>query len=110
MSRLRILLVEDDPSLQKIMAAVLREATDGDVVVASTLIAAVTAPGPWNLIVVDRRLPDGDGLMAAKAYPDVPSVSVSAYDGADIQKPFSMRVLKRIAREKIGLESRQGDT
>lgn len=61
---MRLLLVEDEPELARLLASGLKAA--GFVVDAVTEIGeadAAIAVNPYDIIVLDRRLPDGDGLM-----------------------------------------------
>lgn len=57
-----ILLVEDDPNLSVMLSAQLTRA--GYVVQAASTIAAARerARQPWDLAILDRLLPDGDGV------------------------------------------------
>jgi two-component system response regulator AtoC len=81
-----ILVVDDDPLLGQVVAACLN--FEGAQVLAAHTVADAREqlrPGLAH-IVLDRRLPDGDGLdllpdLAARC-PDVPVVVFSAYDDA----------------------------
>ena len=59
----RIILVEDDPAIARLLSLHLRKA-GWAVTLATTLAEARTLlhQAPWDLMVLDRRLPDGDGI------------------------------------------------
>lgn len=79
-----ILVVDDDPMLGKVVEACL-DFSGAQVLTAHTLAAARQALDPSLAhVVLDRRLPDGDGLdllpdLEARC-PDVPVVIFTAYD------------------------------
>ncbi|WP_028709409.1 response regulator transcription factor [Propionicicella superfundia] len=58
----RLLLVEDDPDLGPLLCEALED--DYDVMLATSLAggAAETARAEFDVLVIDRRLPDGDGI------------------------------------------------
>ena len=61
----RVLVVEDDRHVQRALVARFR--ADITLVVVATLREArAVADEPWDGMIVDRRLPDGDGLDWAK--------------------------------------------
>jgi two-component system, OmpR family, copper resistance phosphate regulon response regulator CusR len=112
---MRILVVEDEPRIAGFLRRGLRE--EGyDVDVTGDLAAARAAVehGPPDLILVDRLLPDGDGLDLVRDVhrrePRIPSICLTARDrvadrvdglrgGADdyVVKPFSFEeILARI--------------
>jgi DNA-binding response OmpR family regulator len=74
----RILLVEDDPALaREIVRALEREhwALDHVACLADAFEAVILCP--YRLILLDRRLPDGDGIAlvaAAKSRPSPPAI------------------------------------
>ncbi|MCW2924241.1 MAG: DNA-binding response regulator [Thermoleophilia bacterium] len=109
---MRVLLVEDEPSIaEPLVVALGREghdvvhAPDGT----SALAAHADAAPPFELVLLDLRLPDMDGFdvcRALRARGDVPIIIVSARGeeidtvlglelGADdyLVKPFGVRVL-----------------
>jgi CheY-like chemotaxis protein len=87
-----ILLVDDDPLLGDVVAACL-DFEGAEVRAAHTLAAAREALDPGLAhVVLDRRLPDGDGLellpVLRERCPDVPVVVFTAYDDAsDVDVP-----------------------
>jgi two-component system OmpR family response regulator len=56
-----ILIVEDDPAIQRTLRRLLR-ASDYRVLMASSLAEAKALCTGVDLLLLDRRLPDGDGL------------------------------------------------
>jgi two-component system KDP operon response regulator KdpE len=124
MSTQRILLVDDDPSIQRATATLLRSRGYG-VILAGTGaegLACFDRERP-NLAIVDLGLPDVDGITVCRelrARADVPIVvlsvrgeeqaKVSALDaGADdyVTKPFSPEEL--LARIRVGLRRSVGE-
>lgn len=107
---MRILLVEDERTIANFVARGLTE--EGHrVEIAETLTSARAAAGEgWDLLIVDRMLPDGDGLSLVRelrrAGSEVPALCLTAMDrveervagltgGADdyLIKPFSFAEL-----------------
>ncbi len=113
---MRILLIEDEPRIAGFVARGLGE-EGHQVVVAEDLAGARAAllDGPYDLLVVDRMLPDGDGLDLVRALrrqgDATPALCLTArdrveerveglYGGADdyLVKPFAFdELLARIA-------------
>jgi two-component system KDP operon response regulator KdpE len=120
-SRALVLVVEDDLSVQRLIARRLKE-IDVDVLTAGTAADAFMLAGERfpDLVMVDLRLPDGSGLglvQQLRAAGDVPIVVVTANSderslvdcleaGADdyITKPFRPNEL--IARVRAALRRR----
>lgn len=121
---MRILLVEDDPELAAATAALL--ATNGFVVDrASSLGAAIESvmSATYRAVLIDRRLPDGDGLsllpvlrtrsapapaIILTAMDDVPDRIAGLDAGADdyLIKPFAVEEL--LARLRVLLRRSLG--
>ncbi|HEX4963643.1 MAG TPA: response regulator, partial [Thermoanaerobaculia bacterium] len=80
----RILHVEDDPDLQRVVAAIL--AGETEVEPASTLAEARQrlAHGPFDLVILDLALPDGSGLdllpLLGGLTPPTPVLIFSAHE------------------------------
>ena len=107
----RILLVEDDPALaREIIRALEREQWSLDHVASLGQAFEAVIQYPYRCILLDRRLPDGDGLAlvaAAKSRPAPPAIIfLTARDevadriegldaGADdyLVKPFALQEL-----------------
>lgn len=84
-ARAAVILVVDDDSLLGRMVEACLDFEGADVRTAHTLAEARDAIGPdLDHLVLDRRLPDGDGLELlpdlAERCPDVPVVVFTAYD------------------------------
>ena len=121
---MRVLVVDDDVVVAMLLAI---ESPVLELVEANRVVSAINLARrpPVDAAVVDRRLPDGDGLEVVRAirrYPttcQVPIVVVTAHDvddreivlkaGADeyLRKPFEpeelVRVLQRVAALDAGL-------
>lgn len=104
-----ILLVDDDPLLGDVVAACLD--FEGAVVrTAHTLAEAREALDPALAhVVLDRRLPDGDGLDLlpdlAASCPDVPVVVFTAYDDpAEVDVPHIAKSDVAALVDLLGLE------
>jgi len=63
----RVLVVEDDPDQRALLALIVRQ--HGHEAVACASLSEAAAAPPCDLALVDRRLPDGDGLAFARAWP-----------------------------------------
>jgi CheY-like chemotaxis protein len=59
----RVLLVEDDPDRRRVLALLL--GAGGHIVVECRSAGEARRAGPCDLALVDRELPDGDGLEPA---------------------------------------------
>ena len=64
---MRVLVVEDDPDQRALLVLIVRQ--HGHVAVACASLSEARAAPPCDLALVDRRLPDGDGLAFASAWP-----------------------------------------
>ncbi|WP_181701547.1 response regulator [Chthonobacter albigriseus] len=122
----RIAIVEDDPVVRETVADLVR--TEGYSAVAlgdaAALLAMLDGPYPPDLIVLDLKLPDRDGLGLAgtiRATSDVPIIMLTGRGGdidrilgleigADdyVVKPFNAREL--LARIKAVLRRRGRET
>ena len=102
----KILLVDDEPELLKMVAAILKDDGFGNIAMAGTVkdgIAKASEQKP-DLAILDVMLPDGDGfslMRQMRSWTDVPVIFLTARDetpdklaglglGADdyIVKPF----------------------
>jgi DNA-binding response OmpR family regulator len=97
---MRILLVEDEADLADAMAARLRaEGLLPDV--AGTLADGRRRVGAedYDLLLLDRRLPDGDGLDLSREAPAIPALALTATDDEgdggpeQLTKPFATEEL-----------------
>ena len=120
----RVLVVEDEPNMRKVLAANLRQ--DAHVLLeAATLKDALQAVygNEFDVILLDQKLPDGDGAEVLKAVqiaePSTAVVMLSAYGTVELAveamrngafdfltKPFSsdnLRAVVRRAAERASL-------
>ncbi len=80
----RVLLVDDEPNLRRILGAILRP-EGHDVIEAGSVAEArrAFAAGTWDVIVLDQKLPDGDGITLLAemraADPVVPVLVLTAF-------------------------------
>lgn len=125
--RLHILVVEDDPATQALVAAYLKDAGYAVSTAASgEAMRAVMARNRVDLVMLDLNLPDGDGIQLAHALrrqSRMPIIIVSARSeardritglelGADdyVTKPFHPRELVARVRNVLArAESRQAN-
>jgi DNA-binding response OmpR family regulator len=84
MTSCRVLVVEDDPDIVRVIGLIL-EAAGHTVDIVTTLAqghARLNHVPPPQVVIVDRRLPDGDGLDLVRALkarrPEVPVLVLSA--------------------------------
>lgn len=73
------LVVEDDPVFATMIAAIIQQQTQFTLRTITRIAEATAAiaAGPPRLLVIDRRLPDGDGLLlAAQVHVQVPDAAI----------------------------------
>lgn len=99
---MRVLIVDDNPQVRRLMERVL-ELQQYVVRGVASVREALQQEGPWDLLVLDRVLPNGDGKKVAAHFAGTPTLYVSAYQDADLQKPFTMRQLEEKVAEKLGV-------
>lgn len=108
----RILIVDDDPNLAKLMAIVLQRG-GFEVETAGSLADARATTGAFDGIIADVHLPNGDGRHLRQDWPLVPMLVVSGApidEPADLlggpvpflAKPFTPAHLVEAVRELIG--------
>jgi CheY-like chemotaxis protein len=97
----RILIAEDEPMIRELMSDVLDRA-GYDVDTVNSIATARAAAGPFDLLVLDRKLGDGDGETIARLFPDTPTLTVSGVVEADLIKPFTGRDLQVAVARKLG--------
>jgi DNA-binding response OmpR family regulator len=86
---MNILIVDDEPIITVLAQRVLTK-RGWQVLTANSLEEARAKPGPFDVIVADVRLPNGDGRHLRELYPDVPFIVISgdAKEHPDLYKPF----------------------
>ena len=125
----RILVVDDEPSLREVLRLGLGRA-GFFVGTAGSLAEAIAAlDEPWDLVVTDLQLPDGDGLSVLRQVkevsPETAVIVLTAHGSADtavaamrlgahdyLTKPFDVdelriRVRQAIEGEKLRRENRE---
>lgn len=96
----RVLLVEDEGGLRRLMAQVLE--LDGLAVVdVGSVREALVQDGPWDALILDRRLPNGDGRRVAEHFHGVPTLYVSGLEDADLKKPFTIDELRSAVATRL---------
>jgi DNA-binding response OmpR family regulator len=102
-----VLLVDDEPLVTDAIQKVLRR--DGwVVVVAHSLAEAQAAPGVFDVVVADVRLPNGDGRHLRELHEGVPFIVISGFHevGAGqadfLAKPFTPTQLREKIRAAVG--------
>jgi nitrogen regulation protein NR(I) len=122
----RILIVDDERNLRRVLAAHLKregweveEAADG----AEALERL--ARGAWSLVITDLKMPNLDGLglleQTAARHPDLPVVLITAHGTIEtavtamkrgafdyITKPFDQEELLAVVRKALATSERQG--
>jgi DNA-binding response OmpR family regulator len=95
----RILLVEDDMLLRPLMTGVLEKA-GYEVVDVGTVREALVQAGPWDLLLLDQVLPNGQGRRVAEFFAGTPTLYATAYPA---EVPAGARVLPKpfIATELV---------
>lgn len=84
----KLLLVDDEPELLKMVCSILKDAGFVNIVTAKNCQEAVTASKEQkpDIAVLDVMLPDGDGFSLMKqlrGFTDVPIIFLTAKDAAD---------------------------
>lgn len=103
----RILLVEDDRAVSAALARHLRLLGHEVVAAASIAEAHRVERDDFEVLVLDRRLPDGDGADLAALWPEASAVTMSGLPPADLVKPFGSDAL--VATINATLRRRRGD-
>ncbi|MBL9101390.1 MAG: sigma-54-dependent Fis family transcriptional regulator [Myxococcales bacterium] len=125
----RILLVDDEPNLRKVLGALLRQ--QGHEVHAETDGAAALArvkslpPRTFDVVISDLRMPnlDGIGLLKALAVhePNLPVILLTAHGSVDsaveavklgafdyLEKPFDRDQIHQVVEKAIATRERSG--
>jgi two-component system response regulator AtoC len=125
----RILLVDDEPNLRKVLGALLRQ--EGFEVLAEPDGAAALArirsapSGTFDAVITDLRMPklDGMGLLKALARedPDLPVVMLTAHGTVDnaveavkngafdyLEKPFDRDQIRNVMQRAVATRARGG--
>jgi DNA-binding NtrC family response regulator len=116
-ARRRVLVTDDDPLLRWALSARLEE-LGLEVIEAGSVRRTLEREGEADLVLLDVRLPDGNGLDAARAIlarrPQRPLLLMTAFATPElaaeaaragvrhcIEKPFDMDVVARIVDDSL---------
>ncbi len=97
---MNVLLVDDEALLAKLMREILVRA-GWAVTIAHSLTEAKSQAGPFDLVIADVRLPNGDGRHLRSLYPKTRFITISGFphEEVDLQKPFTPDQLRGKVRE-----------
>jgi DNA-binding response OmpR family regulator len=92
--RSRVLVVDNEPQLLTLFVDALAEA-GYETIGAESVREARQAfgRGPFDALVLDRRLDDGTSADVQEFYEGVPALTISGTRGGDLQKPFTLKTL-----------------
>jgi DNA-binding response OmpR family regulator len=109
----RILYVEDDPDLQRVVAAIAGEEAEVDLARSLGEAREKLAERPFDLVILDLALPDGSGLalvpLLSALTPPTPVLVFSAHeiDGPVADRVASVLIKSRTSDRQL-LETIQG--
>jgi len=121
----KILVVDDEPSMRELLAIMLRrEGFAVDVADSRATAARVLASGPFDLVITDVKLPDGDGIEILRhlkaAAPETVVIVMTAYGSTEtavaalklgaqdyLVKPFDVEELKIVVRKTLDSQQLQ---
>jgi DNA-binding response OmpR family regulator len=100
----RVLVVDDYELVLDAVLKLLKRA-GWDATGARSLRDAKAAVGPWDLVIADVRLPNGDGRHLREIMVGVPFLSISGfpYEAPDLVKPFTRAKLFAAIDLKLGV-------
>jgi DNA-binding response OmpR family regulator len=99
---MNILIVDDEPIITVLAQRVLSK-KGWQVLTANSLEQAKAQTGPFDVVVADVRLPNGDGRHLRELYPDIPFIVISgdASQQPDLVKPFDPEQLVEKLEEVV---------
>lgn len=100
----RVLVVDDYEPVLSLMLRLLKQ-RGWEPIGARNLREAKAAQGPWNLVIADVRLPNGDGRHLREHLTGVPFISISGFPNEipDLVKPFTKAKLFAAIDLKMGV-------
>jgi two-component system response regulator PilR (NtrC family) len=123
MNRPLVLIIDDEPDIRELLEITLAR-MDIDSRSAATVQEAMQqlTAASYQLILVDMRLPDGNGIdivrHVAAEYPDTPVAMITAHGNMEtavealkagafdfVSKPVDLPVLRRLVQKAVQLES-----
>ena len=93
-----VLLVEDNPSLQRTLCALLAPLGYVVTVAATVAGARLLAGVKYDAVLLDSQLSNGSGHELASLWPDANVVTMSGDGESDLNKPFTAVDLVRKLR------------
>lgn len=97
-----ILVLDDNPQIQRLFARAL----DGLAFVTgvTTIREALAAPGQYDLVILDRFVPNGDGWLLREHFAGTPTVLMSGggTEKAELEKPFGPKAIREFVSGKLG--------
>ncbi len=98
---IRILLVEDNPDIARVLSSLLARAghvvTTAGSMTRAEQIAATS--GPFDLLISDLSLPDGSGLELKRRLGAIPGIAVSGYSTeVDVQECLDAGFMDLLAK------------
>lgn len=98
----RILVLDDNPQIQGLFTRVLEGLAL--VTAVATIREALAAPGPFDLVFLDRKVPNGDGWKLQQHFSGTPTVlmSGSGVEEPELAKPFGPKAIREMVAEKLG--------
>lgn len=92
--------MDDEPLVLDLLSVQMAEMGHA-VCCAGSVRQALAFTGPFDLMLLDLRLPDGTGRDVAAHFSGQPTLYVSAYEDADLRKPFSRGQLAAAVAERL---------
>lgn len=106
---MRILIVEDD-SIQRRLLARIIASFGAEIVQAGTVAEALAAPGRFDAMLLDFRLPDGTAGDIVAARPTERAITLSGYEaprdwphGPWLRKPYNESAIVCMVREVVAV-------
>lgn len=109
----RVLIVDDEPTILDILSRLLTD-VGWEATAAKSLAEAQGAVGPFDLVIADVQLPNGDGRFLRSLMAGVPFLVISGFpdevraEDQFLMKPFTRsKLLSKLAEFVPGIPSPQ---